>query len=173
MLELTEIQRREISEWVARGDSLSTIQKNLQDQFQIQMTYMDVRFLVDDLQLDLKDPQPTPPPPKKEPEPEQLPASSADKAMQERMPAAEEQEEMPQSDSAPSVSITVDPVSLNPAAIVSGSVKFSDGVTARWIVDQQGRPGLMDASQPGYRPTQADAQAFMSQLAAALQEKGF
>ena len=36
-------------------------------------------------------------------------------------------------------------------------------------VDHHGRPGLMDVSKPGYRPTQADAQAFMQELAMALQ----
>jgi hypothetical protein len=67
------------------------------------------------------------------------------------------------------VRITVDKVSLNPAALASGTVTFSDGVTGKWMVDQQGRPGLLDVSKPGYRPSQADAQAFMQELAAALQ----
>ena len=42
-------------------------------------------------------------------------------------------------------------------------------VTGRWMVDQQGRPGLLDVSKPGYRPSTTDAQAFMQELALALQ----
>ena len=51
-------QTKAVSEWVAAGDNLYTIQKKLSDQLKISMTYMDVRFLVDDLNLKLKDPEP-------------------------------------------------------------------------------------------------------------------
>ena len=50
---------------------------------------------------------------------------------------------------------------------------FSDGVTAKWIIDNYGRPGFTEVSQPGYRPKPADAQAFMQQLSAELQKRGF
>jgi hypothetical protein len=39
-------------------------------------------------------------------------------------------------------------------------------------VDQQGRPGFTSISQDNYRPTPADAQAFMQELSAALQQRG-
>ncbi len=67
------------------------------------------------------------------------------------------------------VRVTVDKVNLNPNALASGTVVFRDGVTAKWIVDQQGRPGIMEVSKPGYRPTPADGQAFMQELSQALQ----
>jgi hypothetical protein len=57
--------------------------------------------------------------------------------------------------------------------MASGSVTFGDGVTAKWIVDQYGRPGLTEASRPGYRPSAADAQAFMQELSLALQKQGY
>jgi len=63
----------------------------------------------------------------------------------------------------------VDKVTLIPNAMASGTVTFTDGVTAKWIVDHQGRPGLTEVSKPGYRPSAADAQAFMRELAHALQ----
>src|SRR5271156_2482537 len=55
---LTPEQTKAVSEWVASGDNLHTVQKKLADQLKISMTYMDVRFLVDDLNLQLKDPAP-------------------------------------------------------------------------------------------------------------------
>lgn len=55
---LTPEQQQAVSTWVAAGDNLSTIQKKLHDEFQISMTYRDVRFLVDDLNLALKDAAP-------------------------------------------------------------------------------------------------------------------
>src|SRR5580658_5743665 len=55
---LTPEQMKAVSEWVAAGDNLYAVQKKLAEQLKISMTYMDVRFLVDDLNLQLKDPAP-------------------------------------------------------------------------------------------------------------------
>ena len=40
-------------------------------------------------------------------------------------------------------------------------------------MDNYGRPGITEVSQPGYRPSPADAQAFMQELNLALQQRGF
>ena len=54
-------QKLEIARWVADGMGLSDVQKKINQDFGIVMTYMDVRFLVDDLDLTLVDPeQPAP-----------------------------------------------------------------------------------------------------------------
>ena len=71
------------------------------------------------------------------------------------------------------VTVVVDKVTLIPGAIAGGSVTFSDGVTGKWIIDQQYRPGFTEISQPGYRPSPADAQAFMKELGRAMQSRGF
>src|SRR4051812_11553921 len=55
---LTPEQKQAVASWVAAGDNLSAVQKKLGEQFQITLTYRDVRFLVDDLNLALKDPAP-------------------------------------------------------------------------------------------------------------------
>ena len=55
---LTPEQQQALAGWVTAGDNLSAIQKKLAEQFQVSMTYRDVRFLVDDLNLALKDPAP-------------------------------------------------------------------------------------------------------------------
>src|SRR5580658_6111370 len=55
---LTPEQKQTVASWVAAGDNLSTVQKKLSTQFQLSLTYMDVRFLVDDLGHELKNAAP-------------------------------------------------------------------------------------------------------------------
>jgi hypothetical protein len=196
---LSPEQKAAVAAWLAAGDNLSAVQKKLREQFAVALTYMDVRFLVDDLNLQIKDP-PKPPEKKSDlaaapgsparPGPADAPAakkSLPDKAKEKlglAKDAPAEAEEVAEEDFAdepaalppggPSnVSVTVDNVTLTPGAIASGGVTFSDGVTGQWVVDQYGRPGFTKVSQPGYRPSAADAQAFMQELSRALQKKGF
>jgi hypothetical protein len=197
---LTPEQKKAVSEWVAAGDNLSAVQKKLSEQFKISMTYMDVRFLVDDLNLALKDATPKAdvsdvtkasaahPPAEKPAEKkgfldkakEKLGLARDDEAAAEELPPEQplpEEEELDEAlppDGTPSnVSVTMDNVTLIPGALASGTVKFSDGVTGKWIVDNYGRPGFTEISKPGYRPSAADAQAFMQELSAAVQKRGY
>jgi hypothetical protein len=174
---LTPEQTTAVTAWVAAGDNLSAIQKKLIEQFKVSMTYRDVRFLVDDLNLALKDAapkvdasdvtkaQPAAPGKKAPPGPDADAADAADDDL------SETPEDLPAG--ATNVSVTLDKVVLTPGALASGEVTFSDGVTGKWIVDNQGRPGFTKISRPGYRPTPADGEAFMQQLSAALQKRGF
>src|SRR5688500_6744648 len=57
-MSLSPEQKQAVASWVAAGDNLSVVQKKLSEQFKLSMTYRDVRFLVDDLNLALKDPAP-------------------------------------------------------------------------------------------------------------------
>ncbi len=200
---LTPEQQQAVSSWVAAGDNLSAIQKKLSDEFKISMTYRDVRFLVDDLNLALKDPapkvdtsdvsksaapaagsaapaarHPSPPAEKKgllEKAKEKLGLAkdqpAADAADEDFADEALADESLPAGTS--NVSVAVDKVTLIPGALASGTVTFSDGVTGKWIVDQYGRPGFTQVSQPGYRPTPADGEAFMQELSRTLQQRGY
>lgn len=197
-MSLTPEQKTAVSGWVAAGDNLSAIQKKLIEQFQVTLTYRDVRFLVDDLNLELKDPAPkvdasdvskTPAPTAAKPAPADKPAekkSLLEKAKEKLglakdAPAPADDAETELDDGglddlpagASSVTVTVDKVTLIPGALAAGTVIFSDGVTGKWMIDQQYRPGFTEVSQPGYRPTPADAQAFMQELSAQLQKRGF
>ena len=192
-MSLTPEQKQAVASWVAAGDNLSAVQKKLTEQFQISMTYRDVRFLVDDLDLALKDPapkvdasdvtkaqSPAPKPAGSEKKgfldkaKEKLGLGKADE--EDALPSEEEFAEDAAEDLPPAgaggVSVEVDKVTLIPGALASGSVTFSDGVTGKWIVDHQGRPGFTQISQAGYRPSAADAQSFMQELSRAFQARG-
>lgn len=190
---LTPEQKQTVASWVAAGDNLSAVQKKLSEQFQVSMTYRDVRFLVDDLNLELKDPAPKVDASDVSKAPQPKPTTTAagpdkkgffDKAKEklglakdsppdEADADAEIEDELEDLPAGGSVRVDVDKVTLLPGALASGSVTFSDGVTGKWMVDQYGRPGFSEVSKPGYRPTPADAQAFMQELSAALQSRGF
>jgi len=179
---LSPEQTQAVAGWVAAGDNLSAIQKKLFEQYTLSLTYMDVRFLVDDLNLSLKDPAP-----KVSTDLGKAPAAPAggaekkgflDKA-KEKLGLSKEAD-IPPDDAeedfsaggAGTVSVTVDKVTVIPGAVAAGTVTFSDGVTGKWIVDNYGRPGFTEISRPGYRPSPADAQAFMQELNLAMQKRG-
>jgi hypothetical protein len=199
-MSLTPEQKQIVSSWVAAGDNLSAVQKKISEQFKISMTYMDVRFLVDDLNLQLKDaaPKADANDVSKAPPPKAAPAEKAgdkkgffDKAKEklglaknagDAAPGADDSEEFPEDaeafpEEAPlgggNVRVDVDKLNLIPGALASGTVTFSDGVTGKWVVDNYGRPGFTEISKPGYRPSPADAQAFMQELNLALQKQGY
>jgi hypothetical protein len=193
-MSLTDEQKKIVSNWVVAGDNLSVIQKKLSEELKISMTYMDVRFLVDDLNLLLKDAPPKAstdlgkPDSTEAAEPARSPGKKGflDKAKEklglgkeaaEKDPGLEEDDaleaeaDLPGPGSSP-VKVSVDKVTLIPGAVASGTVSFSDGVTGKWVVDNYGRPGFTEISRPNYRPSAADAQFFMQELSAALQQRG-
>ena len=106
---------------------------------------MDVRFLIDDLELELPDT------PTYTPAPDPTATTEAAAA-----PGA--------------VSVSIDKIT-RPGTLISGSVTFSDGERAQWSLDQMGRLAL-NASQPGYKPSKEDLADFQRELQAAVEEKG-
>ena len=52
-MEITPEQKEAVALWAKEGLSLAEIQRRLDEEFSLSMTYMDVRFLVDDLELDV------------------------------------------------------------------------------------------------------------------------
>ena len=158
-MNLDEAQRQRITAWVLQGAKLSEIQNRLAEEFKIKLTYMEVRFLVDDLKLKLKDPEP--------PKVVELPTATPAKLTVEKDPAPEET--LPTSGA--KVSVIVDQIT-KPGAIVSGKVTFSDGQNAEWYLDQTGRLVLVPKQQ-GYKPTQADVQQFQLALQQEVAKLGY
>ncbi|HEY1663439.1 MAG TPA: hypothetical protein VGI03_13555 [Verrucomicrobiae bacterium] len=148
-MNLTEEQRQRVTAWILQGAKLSEIQNRLLSEFSVKLTYMEVRFLVDDLKLTPKDPEPP-----KTPEP-----AAPIKPVEEKPTPAPGK-----------VSVGVDQIA-RPGAVVSGKVTFSDGKTADWYLDQTGRLGVVPAQQ-GYKPSPADVQQFQTALQEELQRMG-
>lgn len=149
-MKLDEIQTKKVAAWIDEGMKLSDIQKRLESELGLKFTYLEVRFLVDDLKLKPKDPVPPPAP---------VTATAAAAPAEAATPVG-----------TGAVNVTVDALT-RPGAMVSGKVKFSDGKTAEWFMDQNGRLGLAGVEK-GYKPTDTDVQEFQLQLQAELQKLG-
>ena len=139
-------QKLEITKWIADGMGLSDVQKKINQDFGIVMTYMDVRFLVDDLDLTLADPV-NPEPPKQD----------------DNLSQSTDEDPLSQGGS---VQIEVDGVTP-PGAMASGSVTFSDGESKKWTIDQFGRLA-MTGGKSDYKPSDEDVMEFQQQLEKAL-----
>ena len=157
-MNLDEAQRQKVAAWIADGAKLSEIQTRLMSEFGLKLTYMEVRFLVDDLKLTPKDP-----------EPPKVVAPVAEAAKPAETKSAPPPAGPPGKPGG--VSVTVDQLA-RPGAIVSGKVAFSDGQQAEWYLDQTGRLGVVPRQQ-GYKPTAADMQQFQAALQSELARMGF
>ncbi len=140
---LTPDQVAALKQRAAEGATMSDLQRVIKDEFGISITYMDTRFLILDLGIEL---------------------------LEEKKAEPKKEEEKPAPIPTGEVTVTMDTLTL-PGALVSGKVTFSDGETAIWMLDQNGRPGL-DPDTAGYRPTQDDIMEFQVQLRALIEKSG-
>lgn len=140
--QLSDKQVSAIKSWAAAGAQLPDIQLRLKEEFGISVTYMDTRFVVLDLGIELIEEK------KEEPAPETKIAP---------IPTGK-------------VTATMDSIAI-PGALVSGKVVFSDGESAIWMLDQTGRPAL-DPDTPGYKPAEGDIMEFQKQLRELIQSSG-
>ncbi len=200
-MQLTPEQKQAVAAWVAAGDNLSAVQKKLTEQFQLSLTYRDVRFLVDDLNLQLKDPAPKvdasdvskiPAAAGGAPAPARTAAAPGKKGLIDKLKekaglgadveedelspealADADAEDFPAPAPAGSGSVTLDLDRIvRPGFMVSGTVTFSDGVSGKWALDQMGRL-LLETPQKGYQPGPADVAAFQRELQVQLQRQGY
>ena len=160
-MNLTDEQRQRVTAWILEGAKISEVQNRLVSEFGIKLTYMEARFLVDDLKLTPKDPEP----PKVIAPQAAAPAADPAKLTAEKNPAPAGT--LPAS----GVSVSVDQIT-KPGALVSGKVNFSDGQTADWYLDQTGRLGVVP-KQTGYKPSAADVQDFQLALQQEVAKLGY
>jgi hypothetical protein len=150
-MNISEEQRQLVIRWVEEGLSPGEVQKRLKEEFDLTLTYLDLRLLLDDLKVV----------PKEEPEPE--------------TPETPEATTAPEEDDLADVGggavrVTLDQIT-RPSALVSGKVTFSDGQRGEWYVDTMGRPAV-NPDTPGYRPSQEDIMAFQMELQRAIGQPG-
>jgi hypothetical protein len=151
-MNLTDEQKQVVSQWVTEGESIAKIQNLLKEHFNVGLTYMDVRFLVDDLGVVYKDSNET--------------TEEEDKEEAKAEDAEEDTNELA------GVTVDVDAV-IRPGSLVSGTVRFSDGASLGWQLTSTGQLGLIPGDDPEYRPSNEDLQSFQTQLQEVLKDKGF
>ena len=161
-MNLTDEQRQRVTAWILQGAKLSEVQNRLASEFGIKLTYMEARFLVDDLKLTPKDPEP--------PKVVEPPAATQPTLTTKPVPAGAA-EEIPATAGGGKVSVTVDQIT-RPGAIVSGKVTFSDGQIADWYLDQGGRLGVVPKVQ-GYKPSAPDVEDFQLALQQEVARLGY
>ena len=158
-MEISDAQKAAITQWIQEGRSLADVQRSLREAYEISMTYMDVRFLVDDLDIAVVEEEPG------EPEaPEVEPA--------EDVTAEPAEAELVEEGANGAVTVDVDAIP-RPGSLVNGNVVFSDGVSLGWQLSAAGQLGLIPGDDPEYRPSPEDLQSFQSQLQEVLRKKGF
>lgn len=151
---LTEQQKEAVRKWVGEGRGVSEIQKLISSEFGIDMLYMDVRFLIDDIGAEIPAAGDSPAPDA------QQPAMAADSSG--LGDSAGVQDDV----SAGGVRVSVSPIQ-RPGTVMSGDVVFSDGGKAEWVLDNAGRLGLNPETE-GYSPPQQDLPEFQNKLREAL-----
>lgn len=140
--QLSEEQIATIKSWAADGAQLPDIQLRIKEEMDFSLTYMDTRFVVLDLGIELIEPE------KEVPVEEIKPAP---------VPTGE-------------VNVSMDSIAV-PGTVVSGKISFSDGEQALWSIDQTGRPS-MNPDTPGYKPSQEDLLEFQAQLRLLIEQSG-
>jgi hypothetical protein len=153
-MKLDEAQRITVAKWIADGAKLSEIQSRLAAEFGLKLTYMEARFLVDDLKLTPKDPEP----------PKVVAPPTPTAAPLGTIP-------VPSAPGSGKVAVTVDQIT-KPGTAISGQVAFSDGQLADWYLDQTGRLGVVP-KQVGYKPTAEDVKDFQLALQQEVAKLGY
>ena len=157
---LDDSQKQTVRQWIEEGLKVADIQVKLAEEFDITMTYMEVRFLVDDLGVIPKDPEPEvekeepAPPPNDAPQPPPaapVPEENLGELVDDDATAPQEG----------NVQTSLDQLA-RPGMLASGKVTFSDQQTAGWHLDQFGQLGL-SPDQEGYKPSQTDLMEFLLQ----------
>lgn len=161
------------------GMSLNDVQNRLVEEFDLHMTYMELRLLSSELQVswEAQDRKAAAARPKSKPAPEaQRPAAPAAPEAAEEAEAGdmapEENAGEAQADAdgeADETNGTVVEVSKvqRPGCSMSGTVKFGSGASGEWFLDGYGRLGFQP-DEGSTEPTQEDQRSFQAALYKAL-----
>lgn len=168
-----EERNRVIMEKLNEGMSLSDVQKFLERECGLRMTYFDLRMLAADLQVDWekqdrpkadtsidvsKAPVQRPQPPQPQPQPQE---GAADDDVQPEDGGEEQATPAPApADGHSAIVLDETPI---PGAAVSGTVTFPSGASGRWVLTRDGRFGL-EPDEGSAQPTEDDYAVFQQDL---------
>ena len=143
-----------ITRLLGEGHSLSEVQKILQEEYSLQITYMDLRLISSELDVNWE---------------------KCDKNQEAKTvnKVIEKNESTPEADwGSNGESKTIVNVSkvVRPGAVMSGDVRFKSGATAEWQLDPIGRLGL-NPTGDSEKPSEEDLQDFQIELQKSLQGK--
>ncbi len=179
MAEITKQERDAfIMECLNSGMSLSELQNQLAERFDLHLTYMELRMLTADLQINWskQDAKVEAAKPKTKPAPAPaVPTENTDAYGGEAPDGYPEDEVVPEPPPASPAGedalrgkTTVEVSKLvRPGAAVSGTVKFGSGASGEWYLDQFGRLGFIPDEGSG-QPDQQDVREFQVEVQKAL-----
>ena len=175
-MKLTEDQISTIKSWIESGDDLGKIQNQINESFDINLTYLETRFLLSDLKIELNEDEEEE---EEEPVDETLAeiqdsdniTENTEEPEQQETPSGDpEKEETDEGAQPTNINVSVDSIT-QPQCVISGKVTFSDGQLASWWFDQMGQLGL-NPDQEGYTPSREDVAVFQVELRKVLAEQG-
>jgi len=141
---------RFIKEKLDQGISLSEVQKLLDSELGIRMTYLDLRLLAADLEVNWD---------------KQVKAKTEDEMDISKIPPPEDE------NAEPRTKVTVSKLA-RPGMAMSGDVEFLSGAKGEWFLDNYGRLGFNPA--PGSsQPTEDDLADFQQELQSKLSGGGY
>ncbi len=185
MAEITEQQRDQfIKQCIDSGMALSEIQKELAAQFDLHLTYMELRLIASDMAVSwdkqdakaeaAKPKTPAKPAAAKAPGGAENPYGDADDGGDAEPPmgddgmfdddAADGQDG--QDGSGGKTTIQISQI-VRPGTSLSGTVKFGSGASGEWYVDGMGRLGY-EPDEGSSKPTGQDLREFQAELRKAL-----
>ena len=134
-----------MAEKIAEKISLSDIQTMVNEKFNTKMTFMDIRILASELEVDWR-------------------------SEEEKAPAEPEAEEKAENTENVPAKTTVELNKIvRPGALASGTVNFASGVYAEWYIDNSGRLGLDKVV--GGKPTEQDIEDFQVEMQKIFSER--
>lgn len=137
-------QVAQLKAWAAEGLDLNGIQKKINEELGLSMTYMETRFLLLDLEIELVSPKPD----------EKGEGGEAKPAGENIIPTGVTQ-------------VTVD--EITPAhAIIAGKVTFMSGKRGTWFFDKTGR---IDWTPLDGEPSEEDLRGFEKELQKVLRSQ--
>ena len=144
-----------MAEKIAEKISLSEIQSMVNEKFNTKMTFMDIRILASELELDWR-----------RREEEEKAAETEKEAEKEESTTNSDTENAENTPGKTTVELNK---IVRPGALASGSVHFASGVYAEWYIDNNGRLGLDKVV--GGRPTEQDIADFQTEMEKIFQDK--
>jgi len=174
---MTNTERDElIAEKLNSGMSLSDVQKLLENEYGIKMTYLDLRMLSCTLKVQWEKKEKhakvvddiTAAPAQERPAFRNQPPEDgeAGEAVEEDAVEDAGEDAVEEQAAAPEVGltdVTIDDEPI-PGATISGTVRFLSGASGKWFMDRMGRLGISELDEGSAEPTPEDVQAFQAEL---------